>query len=149
MRGRVSALRLETGVKQLPAIRLYEAAGFARRGPFGSYPADWLRTIDKLRAYDFQVLVPGHGAPQRDRAYLDRLAAAIAEVRAKVEPLAKQGMSLEEVRKQLAFSEQARGFVGDDPWLRRWFGEYWITPFLASAYKEANGQPIVQRLTGE
>jgi putative acetyltransferase len=31
VRGRVSALRLETGVKQLPAIRLYEAAGVARR----------------------------------------------------------------------------------------------------------------------
>ena len=40
VRGRVSALRLETGVKQLPAIRLYEAAGFARRGPFGGYPDD-------------------------------------------------------------------------------------------------------------
>ena len=40
MRGRVSALRLETGVKQLPAIRLYEAAGFLRRGPFGSYRDD-------------------------------------------------------------------------------------------------------------
>lgn len=38
--GRVSALRLETGVKQLPAIRLYEAAGFRRRGPFGSYRDD-------------------------------------------------------------------------------------------------------------
>jgi putative acetyltransferase len=40
VRGRVSALRLETGVKQLPAIRLYEAAGFTRRGPFGSYGDD-------------------------------------------------------------------------------------------------------------
>jgi putative acetyltransferase len=39
-RGRVSALRLETGVKQLPAISLYEAAGFVRRGPFGSYRDD-------------------------------------------------------------------------------------------------------------
>ena len=40
VRGRVSALRLETGVKQLAAIRLYEAAGFRRRGPFGSYTDD-------------------------------------------------------------------------------------------------------------
>ena len=40
VRGRVSALRLETGVKQLPAIRFYEAAGFVRRGPFGSYRDD-------------------------------------------------------------------------------------------------------------
>jgi putative acetyltransferase len=40
VRGRVSALRLETGGKQLEAIRLYEASGFVRRGPFGSYGDD-------------------------------------------------------------------------------------------------------------
>jgi putative acetyltransferase len=40
VRGRVSALRLETGIKQLPAIRLYETAGFHHRGPFGSYRND-------------------------------------------------------------------------------------------------------------
>jgi putative acetyltransferase len=40
VRERVSALRLETGVKQLAAIRLYEVAGFRRRGPFGSYADD-------------------------------------------------------------------------------------------------------------
>ena len=40
VRGRVRALRLETGIKQLAAIRLYEAAGFRRRGPFGSYTDD-------------------------------------------------------------------------------------------------------------
>jgi putative acetyltransferase len=38
--GHITTLRLETGVEQLAAIRLYEAAGFARRGPFGSYLDD-------------------------------------------------------------------------------------------------------------
>ena len=38
--GRIATLRLETGVKQQPAIRLYEAAGFRRCGPFGSYRDD-------------------------------------------------------------------------------------------------------------
>ncbi len=32
VRDRASALRLETGIKQLAAMRLYEAAGFRRRG---------------------------------------------------------------------------------------------------------------------
>lgn len=116
---------------------------------FGSYPADWLRTLDRLRAYDFAVLVPGHGPPQRDRAYLDRLGAAIAEVRATVAPLAAQGLSLEDVRKRADFAAQAQAFVGDDPWLRRWFNEYWIAPLVASAYKEARQEPIVQSLSGE
>lgn len=38
--GHVTTLRLETGVAQPEAIRLYETAGFRRRGPFGSYPDD-------------------------------------------------------------------------------------------------------------
>lgn len=40
LRSRVGTLRLETGVKQAAAIRLYERAGFGRRGPFGSYRDD-------------------------------------------------------------------------------------------------------------
>lgn len=33
----VSLLRLETGIYQTEAIRLYEAFGFQRRPPFGEY----------------------------------------------------------------------------------------------------------------
>lgn len=40
LRGQVTILRLETGIKQETAIRLYEAAGFRRRGPFGNYRDD-------------------------------------------------------------------------------------------------------------
>jgi len=32
--------RLETGVAQPEALRLYERAGYRRRGPFGDYPED-------------------------------------------------------------------------------------------------------------
>jgi putative acetyltransferase len=36
----IVALRLETGIKQAAAIRLYETAGFRRRGPFSNYRDD-------------------------------------------------------------------------------------------------------------
>lgn len=116
---------------------------------FGSYPREWMQTLEKLQTYDFKVLVPGHGAPQHDGAYLARLVVAIGEVRSKIAPLVRRGVSLDDAKKQLDFSDQAEGFVGADPWLRRWFKEYWIGPFLTSAYKEARGEPIVQSLTGE
>jgi putative acetyltransferase len=32
--------RLETGIHQAEALRLYERAGYQRRGPFGDYPED-------------------------------------------------------------------------------------------------------------
>jgi putative acetyltransferase len=40
LRRRVTTLRLETGIKQDAAIRLYESTGFRRRGPFGRYRDD-------------------------------------------------------------------------------------------------------------
>jgi putative acetyltransferase len=36
----IKIIRLETGIRQLEAIRLYESAGYARRGPFGRYTDD-------------------------------------------------------------------------------------------------------------
>jgi putative acetyltransferase len=33
----VNVLRIETGIHQHEALRLYEAAGYRRRGPFGAY----------------------------------------------------------------------------------------------------------------
>jgi putative acetyltransferase len=40
LRGRVTTLRLETGIHQGAAMRLYERAGFRRRGRFGRYRND-------------------------------------------------------------------------------------------------------------
>ena len=45
--GRVATLRLETGIKQLEAIRLYEAAGFRRRGPGDIVAAAWRRSFPR------------------------------------------------------------------------------------------------------
>ena len=115
---------------------------------YGSYPAEWIAVLDRLRAYDFRVLVPGHGPPQRDGAYLERLSAAIAEIRAQVGPLAAQGLTLEAVRARIDTRGQMARFVGADPWMQRWFREYWVSPIVASAHKEAKGEPIVQSLEG-
>lgn len=115
---------------------------------FGSYPEEWLRVLKQIEAYDFAVLVPGHGSPQRDRTYVARLSAALSDVRDEVGRLAGQGHALDEIRRRLDVSAQTVQFASDDPWLRRWFGEYWIKPITASAYKEATGEPIVQSLDG-
>ena|SRR5688500_338484 len=37
---KIQTLRLETGIFQTDAIKLYERYGFARRGPFGEYKDD-------------------------------------------------------------------------------------------------------------
>ena len=116
---------------------------------FGSYPADWLESLARLQAYEFKVLVPGHGPLQHDRAHVDRVFAAITEIRGKVQSLVVGNASLDDVRKQIDLNDQAQRFVGDDPWLWRWFAEYRVGPIVTSAYKEARGEPIVQSLGNE
>jgi putative acetyltransferase len=46
--------RLETGVRQPEALRLYEGAGYRRRGPFGEYPADPLCVFLEKELVDVQ-----------------------------------------------------------------------------------------------
>lgn len=113
---------------------------------FGSYPSDWIGVLKKLRAMPFKVLVPGHGMPQTDRHQLDRILAALEDVRRQVAPLVAKGLTLDQVKAKVDLSRQKRGFVGDDPWLGRWFDDFWAVPIVTSAYHEAKGEPIVQSL---
>lgn len=115
---------------------------------YGSYPGDWLHVLQELKRYPFKVLVPGHGAPQHDATYIDRLISALEEVRSRVSPLVPENLSLDDAKRRLDFTDQAIRFVGDDIWLRRWFQAYWIDPIVGSAYREARGEPIVQSLGG-
>ena len=112
---------------------------------FGSYPGEWTGVLEAVKSLDFAVLVPGHGAPQTDATYLDRLLALLEDVR---EQVAKAGpaATLEEVRAVVDLSHHRKLFAGDDPWLAYWFDSYWTQPIVASAYKEAHGEPIVQSL---
>ena len=45
----VKLLRLETGIHQIPAIKLYEAFGFRRRGPFEEYKEDPVSVYMEMR----------------------------------------------------------------------------------------------------
>ncbi len=113
--------------------------------PFGffSFPEDWIGVLERLKALDFALLIPGHGEPLADTAYLDRLIATIRDIRAQVGPLARQGLSLEEVRERVDFSAQTAIF-GTTPRLRSAFEGYWLTPMVENAWREARGLPIIQ-----
>lgn len=113
--------------------------------PFGffSFPADWIETLGRIKALGFEILVPGHGLPQTDSGYIDRLTATIADIRAQVGALAAQGLTLDQVRERVDFSAQTAIF-GPTPRRRIAFEGLWLRPMIENAYKEATGAPIVQ-----
>jgi glyoxylase-like metal-dependent hydrolase (beta-lactamase superfamily II) len=113
--------------------------------PFGffSYPADWIETLGKLKAMPFEVLIPGHGDPQRDRVYLDKLIVAIGAIRAKVGSLAKAGVKQDEIKAKVDWAPIIAPF-GDTPRIKANFEGNFIDPMIPNAYKEALGRPIIQ-----
>jgi hypothetical protein len=78
----------------------------------------------------------------RDAVYLDHLTALLTDIRAQTAPLAQA--PLDELRRSINLGAHAEFFSGGDPWKRRWFGAYWTQPIVASAWREARGEPIVQ-----
>ena len=110
---------------------------------FGSYPADWIETIGKIKALGFATLIPGHGLPMSDATYLDKLVAAMNDLRAQVGPLAKAGMPLDEVKKKVDFSSSIALF-GDAPRAKASVQSLFFDPMIGNAYKEARGEPIIQ-----
>ncbi len=122
------------------------AAGDAVVAPtpygFNSYPADWITVLEKIKALGFARLIPGHGAIQADTAYVDKLIGSLRDVRARVAPLAAQGVSQEEVRAKVDYADQIRLFAGDSAWAQRWLEAYWLGPITSSAWREAKGIPI-------
>ena len=110
---------------------------------FNVFPGEWIGVLETLRGYDFAYLVPGHGLVQTDRGYLDRLIALVRELRDQVGPLAREGVSKEEVRKRVTLDRQAELFAQGSAWNRRFFKEWFVFPGIQAAWQEARGEPIV------
>lgn len=115
--------------------------------PFGfnTYPGDWIEVLERMSALAPAVIVPGHGAPMTDRRYLDTIRSALVDVRQQAASLASdESVTLANVAQRMNFDELERTIAGDDPWLKRWFRNYWAGPIASSALREARGEAIVQ-----
>lgn len=109
-----------------------------------SYPSSWIDVLKKLKGYHAAYLIPGHGDVQTDNAYVDKVIAALEDVRAQVTPLAQKGVTLDDVYKQTDFEALKASFAGDDKWKRSLLNSFFLHSIVKNAYFEATGQPIEQ-----
>ena len=109
-----------------------------------TYPGEWIATLKRLEAIDFAYLVPGHGPVMTDRAYVDKVIAALEAVRAQVGPLARADVPLSEVRKRIDLTAMKAGFTGDDAWLKFLIDAVFAGDLVSNAYKEARGETVIQ-----
>jgi glyoxylase-like metal-dependent hydrolase (beta-lactamase superfamily II) len=111
--------------------------------PYGgrSYPREWAGILRKVSAFDFEVLVPGHGEVLRDRAYLDLLVETLESVAEQTRTGVEAGLTQAEAAAALDLSAVKDRFTGGDPFLARRFDEWFHRPVAFAAYNEATGQP--------
>jgi len=108
-----------------------------------AYPVEWIGVLEKIKAFGYTVLIPGHGLPETDTTYVDTLITTLQKVNTQVAALAGKGLSLDETEASVDFSPLASTFAGTDPVLAEQVKINWA-PVVACAYAEAKHVPIVQ-----
>ena len=104
---------------------------------YGSFMAEWIETLKKLRQLDTNVIIPGHGPLMRDKEYLDLAISLFEALVGQVRDAAKRGLSLEETRKAVNLESFRVRLAGDDPVRNGIFRSSLLQAAVEQAYKAA------------
>lgn len=126
----------------LPAARII-ATGDAVVHPtpygFFSYPGDWAQALTRLRAFDVDLIVPGHGEPMTDWAYVDLLIETLSEIDRQTAALVADGHDLDGVREHFDWTGLEPRFTGGDPFWASRFDVWFKRPILDAAFRLETG----------
>jgi glyoxylase-like metal-dependent hydrolase (beta-lactamase superfamily II) len=111
---------------------------------FNTYPTEWVAVLKQLLALEFAVLAPGHGSAMRDTQYVERVIHMLTDVRTQVDLLTHTKIDAAGAAERVNQDAARKALIGDDPWLEIWFKNYWHTPIVSSALREARGEEIKQ-----
>lgn len=84
------------------------AAGLAFMGD--GFIEEWVATLDRLKALDFDTVVPGHGEVFTGKAKIDAFQRYLKDVWSQVSSLRKQGLGAEEAAKRVDTSAHKAAF---------------------------------------
>lgn len=108
---------------------------------FDSPMTDWITTLDAVAQLEAEVLIPGHGAVQRDRQYLRQVRALIEFTVEAVREAGESGVAYADLANAVDFSSFEAVFNGNDlEQAQAWFN-YFVSPGVASAWSSL-GYPV-------
>lgn len=97
-------------------------------------PYDWIETLNKVEALDFDTVIPGHGDVMQGKDRLVLWKSYLGDVMSKVSEQYAQGTSMEDAKKQVI------------PWLKEKYGSKFDENFPYSV--EGNVQAIYRLISG-
>ena len=74
------------------------------------FPVDWVETLEELKALDFDVIVPGHGAPFSDREKIGHLQSYLRDLWRRAGEARSSGLSAEEAAEQIDMSDHSSNY---------------------------------------
>jgi glyoxylase-like metal-dependent hydrolase (beta-lactamase superfamily II) len=85
-----------------------------------SYPEDWIQTLDRLKAIDFDTVMPGHGVVFTGKARIEAFQRYLRDVITQTAALRKNGLSAEAAAQKIDMTAYSKEFpqiraVGIDP----------------------------------
>lgn len=107
----------------------------------GSYPAGWIRSLERISALDAALYVPGHGEPVPDRALLETTLSLLRELRRIGLAAKRRGLDVEAAQAEAgpAVAALRDKLTRGDAGLNQAFDVYMVDWFLHRVYDEAAG----------
>jgi len=75
-----------------------------------AYFDEWIATLEKLKQLDFNLVLPGHGVPFRDKSVITAFQSYLKDLIAKGSALKKQGVSADDAAKKIDLTSHAKDF---------------------------------------
>ena len=105
----------------------------------GTYPADWLKTLERFAALNPSFIIPGHGKLQQGTGLLQNYLSLFRSVLNRVKDLKARGLSLEQCVSTIDKEEFATKLNITDPQKAKEFKAYFLDVFVSRAYRELDG----------
>jgi len=106
----------------------------------GTFPQEWIATLDMLNAMEVETIVPGHGDVERNKTYLQQNLKLFRHVLADVRDAKARGITLARTKEMLG--RNAKTYAADlslaDSSLAA-FKSYFLDVFVNRAYHELEG----------
>jgi cyclase len=105
---------------------------------FNAHLTDWIASLRAVRALGATHIIPGHGAPQTDYAYLDLVSRFLTAMRNETRRAVRDGLTLHATLKRIHIAPWHRAFAHGDSAVGDMFNAY-AGAVIESGFAEAKG----------
>jgi len=100
-----------------------------------SYPLEYGATLENLLRLKAKIIIPGHGAVQRDDNYARLMIRLLNSIKQQAESAVKRGETLDQLRKSVNLDEFRREFAGASQHRALIFQNYVFLPATAAEHR--------------